>query len=217
MSTIPAQELPSIPADSLARLHALMAGGQRKLLGLVGAPGAGKSTLALALLQAVGAGRAQVVPMDGFHLANVELQRLGRAGRKGAPDTFDSAGYVALLQRLREQGPDDPIVYAPEFRREIEEPIAGAIAVLPETQLVITEGNYLLHDDGPWAGAAAVLDEVWYVDIDDAVREERLQKRHQQFGRSAEAARDWVARTDAPNARLIAATRVRAHHVLRWS
>ena len=217
MSTIPAQQLPSIPADSLARLHALMAGGQRKLLGLVGAPGAGKSTLALALLQAVGAGRAQVVPMDGFHLANVELQRLGRAGRKGAPDTFDSAGYVALLQRLREQGPNDPIVYAPEFRREIEEPIAGAIAVLPETQLVITEGNYLLHDDGPWAGAAAMLDEVWYVDIDDAVREERLQKRHQQFGRSAEAAREWVARTDAPNARLIAATRVRAHHVLRWS
>ena len=217
MSTVPAQQLPSIPADSLARLQALLASGQRKLLGLVGAPGAGKSTLAMALLQAAGAGRAQVVPMDGFHLANVELQRLGRAHRKGAPDTFDSAGYVALLQRLREQGADDPIVYAPEFRREIEEPIAGAIAVLPETQLVITEGNYLLHDVGPWAGAAALLDEAWYVDIDDAVREARLLKRHQQFGRSAEAAREWVDRTDAPNARLIAATRMRAHHVLHWS
>ena len=217
MSTVPAQQLPSIPADSLARLQALLASGQRKLLGLVGAPGAGKSTLAMALLQAAGVGRAQVVPMDGFHLANVELQRLGRAHRKGAPDTFDSAGYVALLQRLREQGTDDPIVYAPEFRREIEEPIAGAIAVLPETQLVITEGNYLLHDVGPWAGAAALLDEAWYVDIDDAVREARLLKRHQQFGRSAEAAREWVDRTDARNARLIAATRMRAHHVLHWS
>ena len=194
-----------------------MAGGQRKLLGLVGAPGAGKSTLAAALLRAAGPDRAQVVPMDGFHLANVELQRLGRAGRKGAPDTFDSAGYGALLQRLREQRPGDPIVYAPEFRREIEEPIAGAIAVLPETRLVITEGNYLLHDAGPWAGAAAMLDEVWYVDIDDAVREERLLKRHQQFGRSPEAARDWVAGTDAPNARLIAAPRGRAHFVLHWS
>ena len=194
-----------------------MATGQRKLLGLVGAPGAGKSTLALAMLQAVGADRAQVVPMDGFHLANVELQRLGRADRKGAPDTFDSAGYVALLQRLRDQRPDGDIVYAPEFRREIEEPIAGAIAVLPSTQLVITEGNYLLHDVGPWAGAAAMLDEVWYVDIDDAVREARLVQRHQQFGRSAEAARDWVASTDAPNARLIAATKARAHHVLMWS
>ena len=217
MTSVPVQKLPPIPADSLARLHALMAGGQRKLLGLVGAPGAGKSTLAAALLGAIGADRAQVVPMDGFHLANVELQRLGRADRKGAPDTFDGAGYVALLQRLREQGPDDPIVYAPEFRREIEEPIAGAIAVLPQTQLVITEGNYLLHDVGPWAGAAALLDEAWYVDIDDAVREARLLKRHQQFGRSPEAAREWVDRTDAPNARLIAATRGRAHHVLHWS
>jgi pantothenate kinase len=217
MSTIPAQKLPPLPADSVARLQALMAGGQRKLLGLVGAPGAGKSTLAAALLQSVGADRAQVVPMDGFHLANVELQRLGRSGRKGAPDTFDSAGYVALLQRLREQRPDGDIVYAPEFRREIEEPIAGAIAVLPTTQLVISEGNYLLHDVGPWAGAAAMFDEVWYVDIDDAVREERLVRRHQQFGRSAEEARAWVASTDAPNARLIAATRARAHHVLPWS
>ncbi|MCR6477375.1 nucleoside/nucleotide kinase family protein [Variovorax sp. ZS18.2.2] len=207
----------SLPSNSLARLQSLMTGGQRKLLGLVGAPGAGKSTLAMALLEAVGADRAQVVPMDGFHLANVELQRLGRAGRKGAPDTFDSAGYVALLQRLRNQQPDGDIVYAPEFRREIEEPIAGAIAVLPSTQLVITEGNYLLHDGGPWAGAAAMLDEVWYVDIDDALREERLVARHQQFGRSAEAARDWVAGTDAPNARLIAATKARAHHVFTWS
>ncbi len=194
-----------------------MSSGQRKLLGLVGAPGAGKSTLAAALLALAGADRAQVVPMDGFHLANVELQRLGRADRKGAPDTFDSAGYVALLQRLREQRPDSDIVYAPEFRREIEEPVAGAIAVLPTTQLVITEGNYLLHDAGPWAGAAAMLDEVWYVDIDDALREERLVRRHQQFGRSAEEARAWVASTDAPNARLIAATRVRAHHVLPWA
>lgn len=220
MTTTPAQNLPllpPLPSESATRLQALMAGGQRRLLGLVGAPGAGKSTLAAALLQAVGAGRAQVVPMDGFHLANVELQRLGRAGRKGAPDTFDSAGYVALLQRLREQRPDGDIVYAPEFRREIEEPVAGAIAVLPSTQLVITEGNYLLHDVGPWAGAAAMLDEVWYVDIDDALREERLVRRHQQFGRSAEEARAWVASTDAPNARLIAATRVRAHHVLPWS
>ena len=161
MNFPPVQKLPPVPADGLARLQALMASGQRKLLGLVGAPGAGKSTLALAMLQAVGADRAQVVPMDGFHLANVELQRLGRADRKGAPDTFDSAGYVALLQRLRNQQPDGDIVYAPEFRREIEEPIAGAIAVLPSTQLVITEGNYLLHDVGPWAGAAAMLDECW--------------------------------------------------------
>ena len=201
-----------IGLEERRRIDALLADGRRKLLGLVGAPGAGKSTLAAALLAALGE-RAQVVPMDGFHLANVELQRLGRADRKGAPDTFDSAGYVALLQRLRTQG-DDDIVYAPEFRREIEEPVAGAIAVLPATQLVITEGNYLLHDAGAWGGVAGLLDEIWYVDVNEALREARLVRRHRQFGRNEEAALAWVEQTDAPNARLIAATRVRAHHVL---
>ncbi|WP_436411551.1 nucleoside/nucleotide kinase family protein [Variovorax ginsengisoli] len=196
-----------------ARLEALLAGGGRKLLGLVGAPGSGKSTVAQALLDAL-PGRAQVVPMDGFHLANAELGRLGRAGRKGAPDTFDSAGYVALLQRLRNQ-PAGEVVYAPEFRREIEEPVAGAIAVRPETPLVITEGNYLLLEEGPWAGVAPLLDEVWYVEVDDRLRIERLLRRHQQFGRSPEAARAWVAQTDEPNAARIAATRARAHHILR--
>ncbi len=202
-----------LPADTLARIDTLLAGGRRRLLGLVGAPGSGKSTLAQALLHSL-PGRAQVVPMDGFHLANVELRRLGRADRKGAPDTFDGAGYVALLRRLREQR-EDEIVYAPEFRREIEEPIAGAIAVLPETRLVITEGNYLLLDDGPWAGAASLLDEIWYVDVDDVLRRERLVRRHEQFGRSRAEALAWVEQTDEPNARRIAATRGRAQHVVR--
>lgn len=202
----------AFPAAEMARVEALLAGGGRKLLGLVGAPGSGKSTVAQALLDAL-PGRAQVVPMDGFHLADKELQRLGRAGRKGAPDTFDSAGYVALLRRLRAQ-PTGETVYAPEFRRDIEEPVAGAIAVLPDTPLVITEGNYLLLDEGPWAGVGPLLDDVWYVDVDEALRTERLLRRHQQFGRSREAALAWVAQTDEPNARRIAATRHRAHHVL---
>ncbi|MDM0038769.1 nucleoside/nucleotide kinase family protein [Variovorax sp. J22G21] len=197
-----------IGATELARVDALLADGRRKLLGLVGAPGAGKSTLAAALQEALGP-RAQVVPMDGFHLANVELQRLGRAARKGAPDTFDSAGYAALLQRLRLQGPNET-VYAPEFRREIEEPVAGAIAVLPQTQLVITEGNYLLL----WPAAAALLDEAWYVEVDDTLRRERLTRRHEQFGRSPEAAIAWVAATDDPNAQLIESTRARADHIV---
>lgn len=197
-----------IAIDHLERVERLLAGGTRKLLGLVGPPGAGKSTLAAALAAALGE-RAQVVPMDGFHLANVELARLGRSGRKGAPDTFDAAGYAALLRRLREQGGDE-IVYAPEFRREIEEPIAGAIAVLPETRLVITEGNYLLLDEGPWAGIATLLDECWYVDLDTAERQRRLVERHVRFGREEAQARDWVAGTDEPNARRVAATRGRA-------
>ena len=205
----------SLPASAQAALDALLADGRRKLLGLVGAPGAGKSTLAQRIAAALGE-RAQVVPMDGFHLARIELERLGRAGRKGAPDTFDSAGYVALLRRLREQRGDE-IVYAPAFRREIEEPVAGAIAVLPQTQLVITEGNYLLLDQGPWAEVAPLLDACWYIELDDALRRERLLRRHEQFGRSPDQALAWEAATDAPNARRIAATRARAQLVLHWN
>jgi pantothenate kinase len=214
MQTMQPDPVPMIPPAALARVRELLQRGGRRLLGLVGPPGAGKSTLAIALQQAF-AEESQVVPMDGFHLANVELQRLGRAGRKGAPDTFDSAGYAALLQRLREQR-DDEIVYAPEFRRQIEEPIAGTIAVLPRTRLVITEGNYLLLDDGAWSGVAALLDDVWYVDVADALRTDRLLRRHEQFGRSADAARAWVRGTDEPNARLIAASRARASWVFKW-
>jgi len=211
---MPSPELSVVPASFMHRVRNLLQDGQRKLLGLVGPPGAGKSTLAQALQQ-VFAEVSQVVPMDGFHLANVELRRLERSGRKGAPDTFDAAGYAALLRRLRTQGPDE-IVYAPEFRREIEEPVAGAIAVLPQTRLVITEGNYLLLDQGPWAPVAGLLDEVWYVEVDDRLRTARLTQRHEQFGRSPQEAIDWVAQTDEPNARLIDATRERAAQVFRW-
>ncbi|MEY4766511.1 MAG: hypothetical protein RI907_3184 [Pseudomonadota bacterium] len=206
--------LPAFPAAELARLQAMLQRSPRVMLGLVGPPGAGKSTVAQALCEAWGPD-AVVVPMDGYHLANVELARLGRRDRKGAPDTFDSAGFVALLRRLRHQAVDE-VVYAPVFRREIEEPIANAIPVMPQARLVITEGNYLLLDQGPWQQVAGLLDEVWYVDVDDTLRQSRLVARHQQFGRSAEAARDWVANTDEPNARLIEATATRAHRVFRW-
>ena len=206
--------LPELPAAARERVRALLARGGRVVLGLVGPPGAGKSTLAAAL-QAGFADASQVVPMDGFHLANVELERLGRRGRKGAPDTFDAAGYIALLGRLRAQAGDE-IVYAPEFRREIEEPVAGAIPVLPQTRLVITEGNYLLLADGPWRDVAGLLDDAWYVDVDGRLRVDRLTRRHEQFGRSREDAVAWVEGTDEPNARLIEASRVRARFDFRW-
>ena len=212
--TIQPSNLPLPPAAALARLSTQVDAGRRFMLGLVGAPGAGKSTLAAAL-QAAWPGTSQVVPMDGFHLANTELARLGRAGRKGAPDTFDAAGFAALLQRLREQAPGE-IVYAPEFRREIEEPVAGAIALRHDTGLLIVEGNYLLLDDAPWAPVAALLDEVWFIDVDDVLRLQRLVARHQAFGRSTEAAQAWVEQTDEPNARRIAACRHRADWCLRW-
>jgi pantothenate kinase len=203
-----------LPAQVLARARLLARPGQRRLLGIVAPPGAGKSTLAQALAEALGES-AVVVPMDGFHLAQSELERLGRAGRKGAPDTFDCAGYVALLRRLRQPVAHET-VYAPAFRREIEEPVAGAIAVPASVPLVITEGNYLLLDAPHWREVPALLDEAWYLDGDDALRIQRLVGRHEAHGRSPEAARQWVMNTDEPNARLIAATRGRASWHLRW-
>lgn len=145
----------------LEKANEVLSLGGRRLLGLCGAPGSGKSTLSAELQQALGA-QAVVVPMDGYHLAQAELERLQRADRKGAPDTFDAAGYIALLRRLRAQ-PAGEIIYVPAFRREIEEPVAGAIPVFPETPLVITEGNYLLLD-GPWAPVRKELDTCWFVD-----------------------------------------------------
>lgn len=194
--------------DFMALVHqaqALAQSGQRRILGLVGAPGAGKSTIAERLLAALGE-QAVLVPMDGFHLANVELARLGRSARKGAPDTFDVAGYVALLQRLRRQSADE-IIYAPTFRREIEEPIAGAIPILARTPLVITEGNYLLLPELGWQQVRPLLDLSCYLAVPDLVRRERLCWRHQQFGRSPAEAEAWVLSTDEPNAERIAAHR----------
>lgn len=206
---------PALPAELLAHLDALIPESGRRLLGLIGPPGAGKSTLAAALL-AARPGLCQVVPMDGFHLANSVLDHLGRRSRKGAPDTFDAAGFVALLQRLRQPVPGE-VVYVPDYRRELEEPVAGAIAVPPEVPLLIVEGNYLLLDDGPWARVADYLDETWYVVVDDDLRRERLVARHERFGRTRAEALAWVEQTDEPNARRIAQGRHRATRQVGWA
>ena len=184
-----------------------LATGERRLLGLTGAPGVGKSAVAGAVAAAL-APAAVLVPMDGFHLAEAELHRLGRHDRKGAVDTFDAAGYVALLRRLCSPGPD--VVYAPRFDRHLEEAIAGAIPVGPDVPLVVTEGNYLLVDDGPWAAVRGLLDEVWYLETDEALRLARLTDRHVAHGRAPEVAADRARGTDQRNADLIATTRERA-------
>ena len=191
--------------DLVGRARALGPG--RRLLGITGPPGSGKSTLAAALVAALGA-HAVAVPMDGFHLAQAELLRLGRQDRKGAPDTFDAAGYAALLRRLRD--PQEALVYAPAFDRDLEEPVAGSVPVPADVPLVVTEGNYLLLEDDGWGAVRPLLDEVWYVDLDDAVRLQRLVARHVRHGRDPDAAAAWASGTDEANARRIAATRGRA-------
>ncbi|WP_226925337.1 nucleoside/nucleotide kinase family protein [Georgenia thermotolerans] len=206
-----------------ARLDAVrerggLARGGRALVGLVGAPGAGKSTVAdllAAALRAGGTGCA-VVGMDGFHLAQAELERLGRAQRKGAPDTFDAEGYVALVRRIRVQRPDSATVYAPLFDRHLENAIGSAVPVAATTPVVLTEGNYLLLDEEPWRRLRELLDETWYVEADDGDRRARLLARHVAHGRSPEDARAFAEGSDERNARLIATTRERADVVVRW-
>jgi len=208
--------------DLVARARGLVTPDHRALLGIVGSPGSGKSTLAEALLAALradpppgeGADWVAHVPMDGYHLADVELERLGLRHAKGAPDTFDAGGYAALLARLRawEGGAtaQDAVVYAPAFERTLEQPLAGAIPVPAAARLVVTEGNYLLLDTGRWPTVRPLLDEVWFCALRDDVRLERLHARHVRFGKAPDKAVAWVAAVDEPNAALIEATRDRA-------
>jgi pantothenate kinase len=190
---------------------------RRAILGITGPPGSGKSTLAAVLARRLDPDGHWVanVPMDGFHLADDALVRLGRRERKGAIDTFDGDGYLALLRRIRSE--TDRTVYAPAFERTIEQPIAGSIAIEPTTRLVVTEGNYLLAAAEPWPAVRAAFDEVWYCNTDDDVRLERLVARHIEFGKSELDARRWVEQVDEVNTRFITGTRSSADLVIDMS
>jgi pantothenate kinase len=203
--------------DSLLERARGLATGRRAILGVTGPPGSGKSTLAALIVQLLDPDGRRVanVPMDGFHLADDALVRLGRRDRKGAIDTFDGDGYLALLRRVRTE--TDRTVYAPAFERTIEQPIAGSIAIEPATRLVVTEGNYLLAPAAPWPEVRAAIDEVWYCDADAALRRERLVARHIQFGKPEPEARRWVEQVDEVNARQIAETRASADLVIDMS
>jgi pantothenate kinase len=176
----------------------------RIIIGIVGKPGAGKSTLSSYLMEKLPKEFVALVPMDGYHLSNRELDALGRRNRKGAPDTFDSNGYAALLQRIATSNDD---VYFPIFHREIEESIAAEGVVTAKTKIVLTEGNYLLHDEDGWKNVAPILTESWYVEVDDVVRLERLVDRHHFYGKERQAAYDWAHGTDENNAQLVEGTK----------
>lgn len=200
--------------QALAALRHRLDGGRRTLLGITGAPGSGKSTFAAWLQQQFGPELAVVVPMDGFHLGNAIIDGTPLRQRKGAMDTFDVGGYLSLLRRLVRR--DESVVYAPEFRRTLDEPVAASIAVPASVPLVITEGNYLLAETPQWKEVRAQLDEVWFMDTPPALRLGRLVDRHVEFGMERTAAQAWATGPDETNARSIEATRQGADRIIPW-
>ena len=180
---------------------------KRIIIGIIGKPGAGKSTLSSHLIKNLPKETTALVPMDGYHLSNLKLKKLSRADRKGAPDTFDVAGFVNLLKRIATDSTND--IYFPIFHREIEESIAAEGVVTKETKFIITEGNYLLHNKDGWQEVAPILTESWYVQVDDTLRLERLVNRHIKYGKEPKFAHDWAHGTDERNAQLVEGTKQR--------
>ncbi|GAB5080753.1 nucleoside/nucleotide kinase family protein [Arthrobacter sp. AD-310] len=201
-------------AQAMDALRRRMVPGTRTILGITGAPGSGKSTFAAWIREQFTPGTAVVVPMDGFHLGNAVIDGTPLRDRKGAIDTFDAGGYLSLLRRLVAR--DEAVVYAPEFRRTLDEPVAASIPVPAEAPLVITEGNYLLVEQEPWKEVRAQLDEVWFVDTPEELRLGRLVARHVSFGMGQAAAQAWASGPDEANARLIRTTRHAADRVIPW-
>ena len=192
------------------RATALAGRADRVVLGIVGEPGAGKTTLTVALIEALTARGVPVawLPMDGFHLGDGSLDALGLRARKGAIETFDGWGYLATLRRVLDE-PDHP-VYVPGFERTLEQPIAADRVIPPGPALILTEGNYLLDAAEPWSLTREVAAEIWYADVPDDLRRARLVERHVAFGKTRAAAEAWVTEVDEPNAERIRARRAQA-------
>lgn len=200
---------PTIDIPELAERARRLRGddGGRALLGIVGCPGAGKSTLSARLGRLLG-DRAVIVPMDGFHLDNPVLETLGRRDRKGAIDTFDVAGFVSLLARLA--AAEEAVTYAPRFDRSLETSVGSAIAVPREVPLVIVEGLYLLAREHGWERVRPLLDEVWYLEVPTEERIRRLVARRMRSGEDEATATDWVLGVDQNNAARVEGTREHA-------
>ena len=205
----------AVPIDELIQIAASLATLQsRVILGITGPPGAGKSTLGHRIVDALGPDKAVLVPMDGFHLANVVLLEKGLRQVKGAIETFDDAGYASLLHRIRDQKSGE-VIYAPTFNRDLEEPLAGSITVHADVPLVVTEGNYLLAETAAWPSARACLTESWFLDTEQDDRHNWLITRHMDYGKTAEGARHWALGSDEDNAKYIKSTAHRADRVIQ--
>lgn len=191
--------------DFIAQVNELInSTSARALIGIVGKPGAGKSTIVETIKSHFPQNVISIVSMDGFHLSNEILEATGKRERKGAPDTFDQEGFIALLTHLKTGGED---IHFPIFHREIEASIADEGVVPKEVKIVLVEGNYLLSTEFGWAGVKDLLNSCYFLEIAEPVRLERLITRHINHGKSPEAARAWSLGSDESNAKFIDSTR----------
>ncbi|PVA07943.1 AAA family ATPase [Thalassorhabdomicrobium marinisediminis] len=183
------------------RIQPLRAGPSRCLVAIAGPPGSGKSTLAEELARRLNAQKCEtaIVPQDGFHLDNEVLTARGDLGRKGAPHTFDGAGFVHLVRRLKERVD----VAVPVFDRGRDIAIAGARIIPAGAEVVIVEGNYLLLDDAPWFNLAPLWALSVRLDVPLEDLRARLIQRWLARGFSSAAATRRAVNNDIPNARTV--------------
>ena len=181
------------------------------MVAIAGPPGSGKSTLAANLHEVLPENSSIVVPMDGFHFDDAILNQRGLRPRKGAPETFDYAGFEALLKRIRAVEPDIAI---PVFDRSMELSRAGAAIIGADVKFILVEGNYLLLDEPPWSGLAGQFDFTIFIDVPRFELERRLLERWRDHGKSDEDARAWIASNDMPNVDRVLARRRQADLVI---
>jgi pantothenate kinase len=184
---------------------------ERFIVAIAGPPGSGKSTLAERLHEVLPEDASAVVPMDGFHFDDIILNSRGLRSRKGAPETFDHAGFAALLKRIRA---GEPEIAIPVFDRSMELSRAGAAVIGPGVKFILVEGNYLLLDEEPWASLAGLFDFSIFVDVPRFELERRLMERWRGLGKSDEDARTWIASNDLPNIERVLARRKKADLVI---
>ena len=187
--------------------------GPRSIIGIVGKPGAGKSTVVLEIEKKFTPNEVSIIPMDGYHLSNEALIELGRRDRKGAPDTFDTAAFISLITKVKNSPQLDHRF--PIFHREIEASVEDEGLVPTSAKIIVIEGNYLFSDEHNWSGVFPLLDHTWYIEIDDEIRMQRLIARHIKYGKTPAAAEAWSRGSDEANARFIEKTSHKAENKIR--